>query len=328
MATARLAERLWLLERKTDMQAPARDVCRFMGALAVLSPGAIHVLFVRSPGATGILNALDARNGALLWSRNVASDTGRRVPDWGFASSPLVVDNMVIVAASGTLAAYDAASGEPRWLGPKYGGSYSSPHRATIAGVVQILLLGGPGAISVAPADGGVLWEHEWAPGPIVQPALTADGDVLVNTTVSTGGMGIRRLHVSHGSGKWSVEERWTSNGLKPYFNDFVVHKGHAFGFDGSILASIDLEEGKRKWKGGRYGSGQLVLLPDQDLLLVLSEEGELALVPATTEQFTELARYQALDGKTWNHPVLVGDVLLVRNGEEMAAFRLSLAAD
>ena len=159
-----------------------------------------------------------------------------------------------------------------------------------------------------------------------MQPALTADGDILINAIAGTGGVGMRRLAVAHGPGGWTVEERWTSNGLKPYFNDFVVHKGHAFGFDGSILACIDLEDGKRKWKGGRYGNGQLVLLPDQDLLLVLSEEGELALVAATPDQFTELARFPAIEGKTWNHPVLVGDVLLVRNGEEMAAFRLSLA--
>jgi len=124
----------------------------------------------------------------------------------------------------------------------------------------------------------------------------------------------------------WTVDERWTSQGLKPYFNDYVVHKGHAFGFDNSILACIDLKDGIRKWKGGRYGNGQLVLLSDQDMLLVLSEEGELALVGATTDQFTELARFPAIKGKPWNHPVLVGDVLLVRNGQEMVAFRLSLA--
>ena len=192
--------------------------------------------------------------------------------------------------------------------------------------MTQILILDGAGATSVAPANGAVLWEHPWGGGAIVQPALTGDGDVLINSIAATGGNGTRRIAATHGSGKWIVEERWTSNGLKPYFNDLVVHNGHAYGFDGSILACIDLADGKRKWKGGRYGNGQMLLLPDQNVLLVLSEEGELVLVGATPDQFKELARFPAIEGKTWNHPVLVGDLLLIRNGEEMAAFRLSLA--
>ena len=283
----------------------------------------IHAGRVYAFGATGILNALDARTGALRWSRQVTADTQRTVPTWGFASSLLVVDDVVIVAAAGTLAGYDRMTGAHRWTGPSYGGSYSSPHHLTVDGVEQVVLLGGPGAISVTPADGTVLWIHEWEPGPMVQPALLADGDILISAMASASGMATRRLGVTRAGGEWKLEERWTSIGLKPYFNDLVVHQGHAYGFDGSILSAIDLKDGTRKWKGGRYGNGQLILLAEQDVLLVITEEGELALVSATPEKFTELTRFPALDGKTWNHPVVVGDTLLVRNGAEMVAFRL-----
>jgi outer membrane protein assembly factor BamB len=303
-----------------------RDAVRFWESNGGAGPRAtptIHDGRIYAFGATGILNALDARTGARLWSRQVATDTKREVPIWGFASSPLVMDDLVIVAAVGTLAAYDRATGDHRWTGPSYGGSYSSPHRVMFDGVEQVVLLGGPGAISVAPADGSVLWTHEWESGPMVQPALTANGDILINAIAATGGLGLRRLAVTRAGGVWTPQERWTSTGLKPYFNDFVVHKGHAYGFDGSILSAIDVNDGKRVWKGGRFGNGQLILLADQDLLLVISEEGELALVSATPGKFTQLATHPALDGKTWNHPVVVGDTLLLRNGAEMVAFRL-----
>ena len=306
-----------------------RDQVRFWESNAGAGPRGTPTLSrgrVYALGATGILNALDARTGRVVWSRNAASDTGTAVPTWGFSSSPLVIDDLVIVATSGALAGYDIATGKPRWLGKDNGFSYSSPHLLTIDGVPQVLLLSGT-TTSVAPADGTVLWKHAWEGGAIVQPAGIADDDILINAIGFTGGAGTRRLAVKHGPGGWSVQERWTSTGLKPYFNDFVIHKGHAFGFDGSILASIDLADGTRKWKGGRYGNGQLILLAEQDVLLVLSDEGELALVSATPDKFTEIARVPAVEGKTWNHPVLVGDVLLVRNGEEMAAFRLALAA-
>jgi outer membrane protein assembly factor BamB len=308
-----------------------RDAARFYESNAGAGPRGTPTLSngrVYTLGATGIVNALDASNGAVVWSRNAVTDTGVTIPGWGIASSPLIVNDMVVVAASGRLAAYDAATGKPRWYKTTGGGGYSSPHLATIDGVTQIMLLSGGGLTSVAPADGAVLWQHPlWQSAiGIVQPS-SVDGDLLIAAGDAMGGIGMRRLAIAHGPSGWTAEERWTSRGLKPYFNDFVVHKGHAFGFDGSILSCIDVKDGARKWKGGRYGSGQLVLLADQDLLLIVSEEGELALVKATPDQFTEvMPRLPAIEGKTWNHPVLIGDLLLVRNGQEMAAFRLSRA--
>ena len=308
-----------------------RDAARFYESNGGPGPRGTPALGhgrVYTVGATGIVNALDARSGAVAWTRNAVTDTGVTIPGWGITSSPLVIDDMVVVAASGRLVAYDASTGAPRWTRTSGGGSYSSPHLTAIGGASQIVLVSGGGVTAVAPKDGAVLWQHPlWSPGVgIVQPAAV-DGGILVAAGDAMGGIGMRRLGVASGPAGWTVEERWTSRGLKPYFNDFVIHKGHAYGFDGTILSCIDLTDGARKWKGGRYGGGQLVLLADQELLLVISEEGELALVKAAPDQFTELApKLPAIEGKTWNHPVIVGDVLLVRNGEEMAAFRLPVA--
>lgn len=304
-----------------------RDAARFWESNAGPGPRATPTLNsgrVYTLGATGILNALDMRDGSVVWSRNAVADTGAKIPDWGIASSPLVVGDLVIAATSGSLAAYDAATGQPRWFGPKGGWGYSSPQFARVKGVDQVILVNGPGAIGVSPSDGKVLWKYDWAGDSIVQPAVLAGGDILIGSGSGLADKtGMLRITITSEERGWRVKEQWVSTALKAYFNDFVVHKGHAFGFDGSILACIDLEDGARKWKGGRYGHGQLVLLADQDLLIVLSESGDVALVSASPDKFTEFARVPALNGKTWNHPVLVGNVLLVRNGEEMAAFRL-----
>jgi len=274
-------------------------------------------------GATGILNVLNASDGNVIWSRNAATDTREKELGWGFTSSPLVIGDVVIVAAAGKLAAYNLNNGKPLWVGPDGGTGYSSPHLLTIDRVTQVLLLSSAGVISLAPADGTLLWKYKWPLGdPILQPAQISDGDILLGGDMNHC---MRRINVAHEPGGWKVHERWTSSGATPYFNDFVIHNGHSYGFDGLSLACVAIGDGKRNWRAGRYG-GQIILLADQSLLLVLSEKGDLALVSATPDKFTELARLPAIKGKTWNHPVLAGDVLVVRNGQEMAAFKLVLA--
>lgn len=141
-----------------------RDAARFYESNAGAGPRATPTLGngrVYTFGATGIVNALDARNGSVVWSRNAASDTKTKMPVWGFASSPLVVGDVVIVAAAGSLAAYDVTNGNPRWFGP-VGRGYSSPQLLTIDGVAQVLLVNGEGVLSAAPADGTLLWKYAW----------------------------------------------------------------------------------------------------------------------------------------------------------------------
>lgn len=304
-----------------------RDAARFWESNAGAGPRGTPTFSnsrLYTLGATGIVNALDANTGAVVWTRNVATDTKTKIPGWGFSASPLVVDDLVVVAAAGNLIAYNIANGEPRWWALEGGGGYSSPHLVKINGTPQILLLNANGALSVAPADGKRLWSFELSPSArITQPAITAEGDVLVNDGE---GSAMRRISVKQGPEGWTVQELWTSYGVNPYYNDFAVHDGHAYGFVGNGVSCIDLKGGELKWKGGNYGHGQLILLRDQGVLLVVTEEGDLALAKATPDQFTELGRVPAIKGKTWNHPALVGDVLLVRNGEEMAAFKLPRA--
>lgn len=299
-----------------------KDKARFWDSHAGAGPRSTPTIrdsLVFTLGATGILNILNADDGSVVWSRNVTTDIKAELPGWGIASSPLVVDEVVIVAISGTLVAYDIATGEQRWVGPDGGENYTSPHLVTIDGIKQVLMMSQFATSSFAPDNGKLLWERVWEGGSIVQPSMIADGDILISEGYKKA---MLRINVSNDSIGWTIRERWKTTKLRPDFNDFVIHKDYIYGFEGYSLTCIDINNGNRMWKGGRYG-GQLLLLADQDLLIVLSEKGELALVKATPDKFTEIAHFPAIEGKTWNHPVLVGNVLLVRNTQEMAAFRL-----
>ena len=119
------------------------------------------------------------------------------------------------------------------------------------------------------------------------------------------------------------MKRRWSSNRFRPKFNDFVFHQGYVYGLDDGTLTCVDVETGNVSWKSGRYGYGQLLLI--DELLLILSEDGHVVLIPATPKRSTEIARFGALDssGITWNHPVIVAGKLLVRNAHEAACFEL-----
>ena len=280
-------------------------------------------------GADGILLCLQAADGTEVWRRDLKQDAEREPPQWGFSSSPLVSDETVIVHAGGEgdggVLAYRAADGEPLWSVASGDHSYSSPHLATFDDTEGILMMTNAGLQFLDPEDGRTIWEYAMPSENYraLQP-LVQGRSVLIATSLAEGTV---RITVSQNDeGEWQIDEDWDSRGMKPEFNDYVFADGYVYGFDGSIFGCIDFATGERQWKRGRYGNGQVLLLADSGQLLVISEKGELVLLRANPERLEEVGRVAAIEGKTWNHPVLVDDRLYVRNAAEAACFEVAVS--
>ena len=280
-------------------------------------------------GATGIFLRLDPATGDIVWQQDLKAVAGRRPPEWGFSASPLVAGSLVIVFAGGPndkgVLAFDAASGALRWSVAAGNDSYSSPQLNAIAGEDLVLMLSNDGLLLLDPATGKVRLNYEWKFGNYraLQPRFVGDDTVLLPTGMNTG---TRAIRITKTNGQFGAEELWTSRNLKPDFTDFVTHRGFAYGIDGGIFTCVDLKTGERRWKGGRYGKGQVLLLENSGLLLVAAEDGRVVLLRADPGEHAEVDSFKALEGKTWNHPVLVGDRLYLRNSQEAACFQLPLA--
>lgn len=279
-------------------------------------------------GAKAMLSCLDAATGQLLWKRDLLKEVDAQVPVWGFSGSPIVVGDSVIVYAGGKapngLMAFDRRDGKTKWTIAASGMNFSSAQPMTFAEQTQVIFGTAEGLVSVEPESGAVLWKYrpqDWNGPAICQPQQI---DELSLIAVLGDGKGVGRVQVEKEGQNWKVSDAWTSNQLKPSFNDFVVHKGYCYGFDQNIFACIDASSGKRMWKKGRYGFGQVVLLPEIDQLIVLGEMGDCTLVAADPKAHREVGKITPIQGKTWNHPIVASGRLYVRNGEEIAALDLT----
>ena len=206
---------------------------------------------------------------------------------------------------------------------PTGDGAVTSLSVEPTGGRAQVVMLDDKRMVGLSVADGAVLWERpNLFPSaiPMLQPHIADEGALLASTAQD-----LFLLDVRQEGGRWTVADKWVSTRFIPSFDDFVVHDGHVYGLDNGVLSCVKVATGERVWKKERYGSGQVLLLADQSLLVVLSEKGELALTDAHPQEPGEAFRFPALKGKTWNHPVIVKDRIYVRNAEEMACYRLRL---
>lgn len=312
-------EQLWAYDTKDRYEEPLGGVGP--RATPAFADGKIYALSAR-----GRLECVDALTGKLVWSVNALKEHQSEMPMWGYSVSPVIVDGKVIVFIGGTkeeaLSAYDANSGKPVWTTKAGTQSYASPVVMTIAGQEQVLYLGNTKLVSVEPTTGKVLWEYATTAGngrPCCQPQLVGNDKLLI----SFGPDSLIQIAVTHEGDAWSAKEVWTTRDIKPDYSDYLVYDGFIYGFDGNIFCCVDLATGKKKWKQGRYGAGQALLLPEVPAVLVTTEKGELVLLACNPEKHTELAKFQAIEGKSWNHQTICRGKLYVRNAEQMACYEL-----
>ena len=306
------------------------DSTRYETVIAGIGPHATPTIAgdrVFTLGATGILNCLELASGALIWSRDILADNEAEAHVWGISCSPLVLDSLVVVSAGGpgdrSLVAYHRENGAFVWGGGADKAGFSSPRLVSLAGREQILIFNNHSVVAHDPHSGIPLWSQPWDQVECIANPLLLPGDrVLVSTGYGIGAK-LYQVHASPDGGLTS-DVVWKSPRLKAKFANMVYRAGFVYGLDDGVLVCLDPQDGKRRWKRGRYGHGQLILV--DDILLIMSESGDVVLVEARPDRHVELARMTAFTGKTWNPPALAAPYLLVRTDREAACYELALA--
>ncbi len=278
-------------------------------------------------GATGEFRCLDAASGALIWGKNIVTESHAALPDYGLAASPLIVGEKIILQPDAykgkSVVCYDKRDGKIIWSALNLPMGYASPILLTLDGEQQVVVCGRPNIYGLRLSDGAERWHYLWHilnnERPITQPIVLNTNRLMLSAAYMTGCAAFEIERTTNG---FETRELWRNRNLKTKFASAVVWQGFVYGLDEDILVCIDAQTGERKWKDGRYGYGQLLLASGH--LIVLCANGDLALVKPTPERWLELARFPALNGKSWNAPAIGGGLLMIRNGAEMACYEIS----
>ncbi len=288
----------------------------------------------------GILHALRARNGKPIWSVDLVKEFGATVPQRGFAASPLMVDDLLLVEAGGTgdraFVALDRTTGALRWSAERGAAGYSSGIVVTIDGVRQIVFARSTTQeiIALLP-DGKRHWRFPWNAGPISTPLFVPPDQIFASASQDSGHVLYRRFggrdtvgailleiggHSGDGSGP-QAREVWSSRFMKNHFGSSLLIGDHIYGFDNATLRCISAATGARAWS--QRGLGEGTLTTAEGMIYLLSEDGAMVLIEATPEEYRERARFQALNGRSWTAPALANGRLYLRNREELVCIDL-----
>ena len=274
----------------------------------------------------GKLLALKTSDGSKVWDVDIIATFGGRQQGRGAGSTPIVEGDLLILEGGGTegkaIQALDKRTGATRWTSQNGAAGYASAIAVTIDGVRQIVLVrSSTGEIISLLPDGTLAWSHKWVGGVIAMPVFVAPNRIFASTAEDTGSI---LIEARKNDGKFEVKEVWSSRSMKNHFNSSILVGGHIYGFDNATLKCISAETGEQKWVARGFGKGSLI--GADGMLVVLSDQGTLALVEADPAAYREKGRFVALTGKTWTAPTLSGGRLYLRDQDELVSFDLRSA--
>jgi outer membrane protein assembly factor BamB len=260
-------------------------------------------------GGFGDVTCFDVKTGETLWHRSLTKDLGGNRPGWGYSESPLVVGDLIVVTPggrSGSLVGLDKATGEEKWRskGTTQGAHYSSPIRATIAGVPQIVQLGRSSAFGVSIDGGIVLWEYRGANNGTANccTPIAYKDHVFASSAYGTGGGLVK---ITKKADKQNAEEVYFEKKMSNHHGGIVQIGEHMYGFGSGGLICMEVLTGKIAWTSRSVGKGSLIYA--DGMLYCLGERHQMALVDATPEEYREHGRFKVknLGRPSWAHPVV-----------------------
>jgi outer membrane protein assembly factor BamB len=300
------------------------------------STPAVDSGMVYAVSAQGNLHAVTAEDGRTIWSHDLATEYGGTIPAYGYSSSPMIEGDKLFVEAGGqdnlAFIAFDKSTGDLVWASQADAAAYSSPLAITVGGVRQVGFFSASGLFAVAPEDGSLLWKHPWdsscpatgIPTNVAHPIFIPPDKIFVSNGYGTM-TGSAVFRIDRRGEKFATETVWRSEAMRNLLNSSILHDKHIYGFDIGILKAIDAATGKEQWKARGFERGSLIAADGQ--LIVLGEQGNLALVEATPGGFRQKGSAQILEGKSWTMPTLADGRLFLRNQSEMVSLDLRASA-
>jgi outer membrane protein assembly factor BamB len=268
------------------------------------------------------LSCLEVETGKEVWKRDLMKEHAASALRWGSASSPVVVEDLVLVTGGGSgkgISAFNKTTGAPVWAKSEEKYTYATPTLATIKGKQQAICFMESGLVSIDPKTGEILWTfaHPKAVATAASPVVGGkEGDIVY---CSAGyNIGAAACRITKEGDKWSAAPLWRSDRQAQQTWSTAVHRdGYIYGLYGhndnnGPLACMDIETGQVKWSQRGFGSqGGLILAGDK---LLIQSKGDLVLAPASPEAYKELGRVNVLKAKNWTAPTLANGLVYLRN--------------